>query len=140
MTDAGTLDALRAAAREVAARAHAPYSRFQVGAAVLWSDGAVSLGVNVENASLPLGVCAERHAVAAGVAAGHDQAGPIRAVAVWADSPKALRPCGGCRQVLHEFSDARPEEIVVHCSHGEAWEERTLAELLPEPFGPRDWA
>ncbi len=129
-------NALQQAAKQAAARAHAPYSSFRVGAAVLWSNGEVTRGVNVENASYPLGVCAELHAVAAGVLAGHAAQGPVRAVAVWADSDSSLRPCGGCRQVLQEFCDGRPQQVLLTCSYGSNWEQRNLAELLPEAFGP----
>lgn len=127
---------LQQAAQQAASHAHAPYSTFCVGAAIMWSNGSVTCGVNVENASYPLGVCAERNAVAAGVLAGHAQAGRIRAVAVWADSEKSLRPCGGCRQVLQEFCSDQAEQLEVFASFGASWERRTLAELLPEAFGP----
>jgi len=128
---------LRKAAQEAAAHAHAPYSSFCVGAAVLWSNGEITCGVNVENASYPLGVCAERHAVAAGVLAGHAAMGPVRAVAIWAQSENSLRPCGGCRQVLQEFCAGQPDQVLLSCSHGDSWEQRNLAELLPEAFGPQ---
>lgn len=128
--------ALQEAAKQAAIHAHAPYSSFRVGAAVLWANGEVTRGVNVENASYPLGVCAERHAVAAGVLAGHAAQGPVRAVAVWAESDQSLRPCGGCRQVLQEFCGGQPQQVLLTCSHGRHWEQHTLAELLPEAFGP----
>ena len=83
-------------------KAHAPYSKFMVGAAVLNDDGSISVGCNVENASYGLTVCAERHALAAMVLAGRK---PV-AVAIVVDSRTPTPPCGACRQVLAEFGDA----------------------------------
>jgi len=122
--------ALEAAARAALPRAYAPYSRFPVAAAVLFADGAVESGVNVENASSPLGVCAERNAVAAGVLAGH---GPIRAVLILTRAQAATPPCGGCRQVLREFGG--PEVVVRSMTIHGALAEHTLGELLPHAFG-----
>jgi cytidine deaminase len=122
--------ALEAAARAALPRAYAPYSRFPVAAAVLFADGAVESGVNVENVSSPLGVCAERNAVAAGVLAGR---GPIRAVLILTPTQAATPPCGGCRQVLREFGD--PEVVVRSMTTQGALAEHTLGELLPQAFG-----
>lgn len=83
-------------AEAVAARAYAPYSGYNVGAVVRTADGREFEGVNVENAAYPLGVCAEKSALAAAVAAGYGP-GQIAAVGINAS------PCGGCRQWLHEF-------------------------------------
>jgi cytidine deaminase len=109
-------------AREAAAGAYAPYSRFDVGAAVLLRDGRVLTGVNVENASYPLGMCAERCALARAVAEGAGR-GDVEALAVTAS------PCGGCRQWLLEFGVER----VLFLTDGEltAWRPE---ELLPESF------
>jgi cytidine deaminase len=117
-----TDDELFDLAREAAGRAYAPYSNFNVGAAVLARDGRVITGVNVENASYPLGVCAERAALSRAVAEGI-RPGEVEAVAITAS------PCGGCRQWLLEFGADR----VVFENDGET---RTLtpAELLPESF------
>jgi cytidine deaminase len=109
-------------AREAAAHAYAPYSRFDVGAAVLLRDGRVVTGVNVESASYPLGVCAERSALARAVAEGA-RPGDIEAVAVTAS------PCGGCRQWLLEFGVDR----IVFPKDGELVVRRP-EELLPESF------
>ena len=80
----------------VAERAYAPYSNFHVGAAVLARDGRVFLGVNVENAAYPLGVCAEKAALSRAVTDGC-RPGDVEAIAITAS------PCGGCRQWLHEW-------------------------------------
>ncbi len=127
------IDALVGAAREVRASAYAPYSMFAVGAAVL-AGGRIFTGVNVENASYPLGICAERNAVAAAVAAGERE---VRAVAVVAGDENATPPCGGCRQVLNEFG---PRMLVVSESPKGDRKQWRLAELLPDAFGPSSLA
>ena len=91
---------LTTAARLVRENAHAPYSRFKVGAAVRAASGQVYVGCNVENVAYPEGTCAEAGAIAAMVAAGEKR---LTAVAVIADSPAPVPPCGGCRQKLAEF-------------------------------------
>ena len=120
---------LVAAARAVRKRAHAPYSKFTVGAAVLDERGRVHVGCNVENASYGLTVCAERHAVAAAVAAG---ARRVRAVAVASGATPPALPCGACRQVLAELGDA-DTEILIAGPRG-APERTTLGALLPRAF------
>src|ERR1700760_1380000 len=94
-------DDLVTAARAARERAYAPYSRFQVGAALRTRSGRVFCGCNVENLSFGLTVCAERAAVFAAVAAGEAD---FEAIAVVADSVQPVTPCGACRQVLVEFS------------------------------------
>jgi len=116
--------ALEQAARKARANAHAPYSGFPVGAAVL-ADGSIHAGCNVENASYPVGLCAERAALAAAVAAG---ARGIEAVLVVAGRPTS--PCGMCRQALAEFGAAVPVRLV----GDEGAIETDLAVLLPTPF------
>ncbi len=118
---------LLAAARAVRLRAHAPYSKFRVGAAVLDERGRVHAGCNVENASFGLTVCAERNAVAAAVAAGAKR---IRAVAVVAE-PVAT-PCGACRQVLMEL--ASPATEVLLASPTGKVVSHTLGALLPHAY------
>jgi cytidine deaminase len=124
-------DKLLAAARAVRQRAHAPYSRFAVGAAVLDERGRIHVGCNVENASYGLTICAERNAVAAAVAAG---ARRIRAVAVV--TPTVASPCGACRQVLAELGS--PEtEVVLAGPRGAARPPLSLGALLPLAFSLR---
>jgi cytidine deaminase len=107
----------------VAAKAYAPYSRFHVGCAVRTRDGRVFEGVNVENAAYPLGVCAEKTALAAAASAGVTPGG-VEALAVTAS------PCGGCRQWFHEF---RIERIVYRQAEGGV-AVTTPDELLPDTF------
>jgi cytidine deaminase len=121
--------ALLTAARAVRRRAHAPYSRFQVGAAVLDERGRIHVGCNVENASFGLTVCAERNAVAAAVAMG---ARRIRAVAVVTSARPPASPCGACRQVLAELGDARTRVLLAGPA-GQA-EQVALGTLLPRAF------
>jgi cytidine deaminase len=122
--------ALLTAARAVRRRAHAPYSRFTVGAAVLDDAGRIHAGCNVENASYGLTICAERNAVAAAVAAG---ARSLRAVAiVTRERRPAATPCGACRQVLAEFADDNLPLLLAGPT-GDAREER-LGTLLPQAF------
>jgi cytidine deaminase len=109
-------------ARQAADNAYAPYSKYNVGAAALLRDGRVITGVNVENASYPLGLCAERCALARAVAEGV-RPGEVESVAVTAS------PCGGCRQWLYEFGVDR----VAFLHDGELLV-RSPQELLPESF------
>jgi len=123
------VDGLVAAAREAKERAYAPYSNFHVGAALL-AGGNVYRGANIENASYPLSVCAERNAVAAAVIAGNRS---LEVVAVVADEEEPTPPCGGCRQVLNEFG---PTMLVVCEGVSGKRAEWPLPELLPHAFGP----
>ena len=108
---------------EVAAQAYAPYSQFLVGAAVRARDGRVFVGVNVENAAYPLGVCAEKSALTAAVTAGC-RPGDFEAVGITAS------PCGGCRQWLVEMGVER----VVYARAGGEIVVATPGELLPDTF------
>lgn len=113
-------------AREAASRAHAPYSRFPVGAALRTAGGEVITGANIENASFGLTCCAERTAIFAAVAAGHTE---FESIAVYADAV-AASPCGGCRQVMAEFA---PNLRVIWRRDGELVV-TPLPELLPDGF------
>lgn len=127
-----SLPALLRAASKVRGNAHAPYSNFPVGAAVL-AGGKIFVGVNVENSAYPLGVCAERSAVSAAVSAGHTR---IDAVAVVGGSIRPVPPCGGCRQVLAEFCGA--EVPVTYATPGGRQVDSSVGELLPSAFGIGD--
>lgn len=118
-------DTLIVAAREVRERAYAPYSRFQVGAALRTKGGRVFCGCNVENLSYGLTVCAERAAVFAAVAAGERE---FEAIAVVADSVQPVTPCGACRQVLAEFSS---DLKICSVNLQDHRYESTIGELLP---------
>lgn len=122
---------LIAQARECLGRAYAPYSHFRVAAAVVDDLGRVFTGVNVENISYGLSMCAERVAIFSAVAAG---ARCISAIAVVCSGAEMLSPCGACRQVLAEF--AAPEAPVYGEAAGQPrrW---TVAELLPNGFVAR---
>jgi cytidine deaminase len=123
------IDRLVGAASAARENAHAPYSEFTVGAAVLDADGNVHVGCNIENASYGLSVCAERHAIAAAVAKG---AGRIEALAVVTDTDPPASPCGACRQVLVEFGDF---PVILANPAGERLQ-TTVGNLLPDAFTP----
>lgn len=120
---------LLAAARDIREKAYAPYSNFKVGVALRSTSGAVFVGVNVENAAYPEGTCAEAGAIAAMIAAGDTE---IAEVAVIADAPVPVQPCGGCRQKLKEFAAS---EVVVTMANLSGVElQMTVGELLPGAF------
>jgi cytidine deaminase len=114
---------LVAQATEAAARAYAPYSNYLVGAAVLARDGRLFTGVNVENAAYPLGVCAERTAIAKAASDGL-RPGQLAAIGITAS------PCGGCRQWLHEW---RFDRVFFARADG------TVAEYRPDDLLPDTW-
>lgn len=116
-------------ARAVRENAHAPYSKFKVGAALKSTSGAVYVGCNVENVAYPEGTCAEAGAIAAMIAGGDTK---ITEIAVIADSPKPVSPCGGCRQKIAEFADG---DVVVTLSTTDGiTHQTTVASLLPGSF------
>lgn len=122
---------LLAAALAARARAHAPYSGYAVGAAVLDDTGAVHAGCNVENAAYPQGWCAEATALGAMVMAGGHQ---VRAVLVAGPGGPVISPCGGCRQKLREF--AADDVPVLAADDSGIRAHWTLGALLPASFGP----
>jgi cytidine deaminase len=128
--DPATAERLMAAAHEAAGHAYAPYSKFRVGAALLFEDGFVATGCNVENVSYGLTICAERNALFSAVGArgaGHK----IVAIAVTNLNATPSPPCGACRQVLSEFAAA---DAVVYFPGEKGPETQPLAILLPFSF------
>ena len=122
------------AAKQARLKAHAPYSKFLVGAAVRDEQGRVFAGCNVENAANPQGWCAEPSAIAALVVAGGKR---ITEVAVMGNGDQLCTPCGGCRQKLREFAQ---DDVRIHCctADGVLIRTFTLGELLPFSFGPEN--
>ncbi|MDQ6825571.1 MAG: cytidine deaminase [Candidatus Eremiobacteraeota bacterium] len=126
--DDAQLESLVSRAWEARLNAYAPYSQFHVGAALLTADGRVFTGANVENASLGLSMCAERVAIGAAAAAG---ARSVVAIAVAGVDDNGVFPCGGCRQVLSEFS---PSMLIVRCRPDGTYSITSLEQLLSSPF------
>ena len=124
-------DALIAAAINVMPLAYAPYSQFQVGAAIEDENGHIHTGVNVENAAYPVGSCAEAAAIAAMIGAGGRK---ITRIAVAGRGELLCTPCGGCRQRIREFAAADMDIFI--CDEQGLRQRFTLAELLPHSFGP----
>lgn len=133
---APTDEDLVAAALDAQLRSYAPYSRFNVGAAVL-TDGKITAGANVENASYGLAVCAERNAV---VRAVFDGARAIDAIAVATDVSPPAPPCGMCLQTIAEFADDPAAVKVILVNPAGERRVYTLADLLPHGFRPSDLA
>ncbi|OJH45307.1 cytidine deaminase [Paracoccus sp. SM22M-07] len=117
------------AARDVRENAYAPYSKFKVGAAIRSASGVVYTGCNVENVAYPEGTCAEAGAIAAMVAAGETR---LTEVAVIADSPSPVPPCGGCRQKLAEFAEGHTPVLLATTDGGRMG--TTVGDLLPGRF------
>jgi cytidine deaminase len=125
------MDDLLHLAQRMMLRAHAPYSKFHVGAAVRAEDGSIHGGCNVENVAYPQGTCAEASAIAAMVAAGGKR---IVECVVVGPGPELITPCGGCRQKLREFAT---DDLPVHlCGPDGLHRTVTLGQLLPMSFGP----
>ncbi|MGR3515323.1 MAG: cytidine deaminase [Paracoccaceae bacterium] len=122
-------DDLVSAATAVRQNAYVPYSGFHVGAALRATDGSVHVGCNVENVAYPEGTCAEAGAIAAMVAAG--QTG-FAEIAVIADSPVPVTPCGGCRQKLFEF--ASPDATITMATTSGEQHTMLVSDLLPGAF------
>ncbi len=121
-------DRLVEAARVITKNAYIPYSNYAVGAALLLADGSIVTGVNIENATYPATICAERVAIAKAVSEGRRD---FRAIAVVTDNGGS--PCGICRQVMNEFA---PHMLVIIADHDRIHEELTVDQLLPLGFGP----
>jgi len=125
------VDDLLQVARTAREKAHAPYSKFLVGAAVRAESGQVYGGCNVENAVYPEGICAEASAIAAMVLAGESKIVEVLVVGV---SDEPVTPCGGCRQKIREFASP---DVSVHIASPEGVKlTMTLDTLLPQSFGP----
>ena len=131
-------DELIAAARDAATRSWSPYSGYAVGAALLFADGTVVTGTNIENASYGLSLCAET--VAVGKAMGDGRRGGLISVAVVGPTDKGdgapITPCGRCRQVLNELAQLGGTDPVVHCAGRDEVRDVRLSQLLPHAFGP----
>jgi cytidine deaminase len=125
-----TLTVLTERAMAAMERAYAPYSGFRVGAALLASDGSITEGCNVENASYPAGICAERAAVASAIARGVRD---FSTIVIATEAERPTPPCGICRQVMMEFA---PRLEVVSVTRGGANARWTMSDLLPEAFTP----
>ncbi len=151
MSDANTQDnaqdsALIAAARAAMAHAHAPYSRFAVGAALRLTDGTIVTGSNFENASYGLSLCAETVAIAAANAQGRLRdivaiavaGGPMDGGVDGAGGETVITPCGRCRQIIREARDMAGHEIAIVCvaPTGDAVMRHSIDSLLPHAFGP----
>lgn len=126
---------LLAAARAVQPHAHVPYSHFPVGAAIRTPSGRTFVGVNVENAAYPEGTCAEAGAIAAMVVAGERE---IDTIVTVCDGDLLGTPCGGCRQKIREFATASTR--IVAAGPAGVGASYTMAELLPDSFGPEHLA
>lgn len=122
------------AAKAARLKAHAPYSKFKVGAAVRDERGRVFAGCNIENAAYPQGWCAEPSAISALIMAGGRR---VTEVAVMGNGDALCTPCGGCRQKIREFAT---DDVKVHCctEDGRLIRTFTLGELLPYSFGPEN--
>ena len=120
-----------AATKEAMNKAYVPYSSYPVGALVVTDKGNTYIGCNVENASYPLGNCAEAAAIASMVLAGEKY---IRMIYVMTKNDEGGIPCGGCRQRIREFSDIDTQVIL--CSPSGVQQRLLLADLLPNSFGP----
>jgi cytidine deaminase len=129
--ETGRLQPMVDVARQALANAHAPYSRFRVGACLRAAGGRLYAGCNVENSAYPVGQCAEATAIGTMVAAGDRE---IVEILVASEGPELCTPCGRCRQQLAEF--ARPDVRVHLCGPDGVRRTVTLGELLPFAFGP----
>jgi len=120
-----------AATKEAMSKAYVPYSNYPVGALIVTNNGNTYSGCNVENASFPLGNCAEASAIASMVIGGEKK---IKKIYVMTKNDEGGIPCGGCRQRIREFSDENTQ--IMMCSPDGVQQRINLSELLPNSFGP----
>ncbi len=120
-----------AATKEAMSKAYVPYSNYPVGALIVTDNGNTYSGCNVENASYPLGNCAEASAIASMVIGGEKK---IKTIYVMTKNDEGGIPCGGCRQRIREFSDENTQ--IMMCSPDGVQQRINLSELLPNSFGP----
>ncbi len=120
-----------AATKEAMSKAYVPYSNYPVGALIVTDNGNTYSGCNVENASYPLGNCAEASAIASMVVGGEKK---IKTIYVMTKNDEGGIPCGGCRQRIREFSDSNTQ--IMMCSPDGVQQRINLSELLPNSFGP----
>ena len=126
-------EALYQAAKEAFNSAYAPYSKFQVGAALLTESGDIIKGCNVENASYGLTVCAERNCISNAVINGQQH---FSTIVIYTEQDKLTPPCGACRQVIAEFF--KPDALIVSTNHKKAHKTWQLQDVLPDAFTPKD--
>jgi cytidine deaminase len=124
-------DSYIAATKEAMSKAYVPYSNYPVGALIVTDNGNTYSGCNVENASYPLGNCAEASAIASMVIGGEKK---IKTIYVMTKNDEGGIPCGGCRQRIREFSDSNTQ--IMMCSPDGVQNRINLSELLPNSFGP----
>jgi cytidine deaminase len=130
-------DELMNRARQAARKAYAPYSKFNVGCAILSADGQVVTGANMENACYRLGICAEQSALSAAQHAfGLDKV--ARIAVSGGEGPVVCTPCGGCRQAILEAAQLSGRDVEILCSSGDGStvERHTTSMLIPHGFGP----
>ena len=119
-------------AKGVLHNAYSPYSGIKVGAALLTSSGNIHTGVNVENASYGLTICAERNVIPTAITQGMKK---IKFLVVTGGTPEPISPCGACRQVISEFSD--DETIIILANKDRKYNIWSVNDLLPYSFGPK---
>lgn len=122
-------------ARGAAEGSYSPYSRFRVGAAVVGADGEIFTGANVENASYPVGTCAEANAITTAVAQGVREISEIVVACIDAISADHAYPCGHCRQIMSEFG---VKTVIVTAGEGSEVRQHRFDDLLPHGFGSDD--
>jgi len=120
-----------AVTKEAMSKAYVPYSNYPVGALIVTDNGNTYSGCNVENASYPLGNCAEASAIASMILGGEKK---IKTIYVMTKNDEGGIPCGGCRQRIREFSDENTQ--IMMCSPDGVQQRINLSELLPNSFGP----